>query len=62
MTAKRSKLDPENVNKLVYLRENLGKVNIEKLVLEDEEEKEMERQCLAEAEQESENEKLQNLN
>ena len=62
VTAKRSKLDPENVNKLVYLRENLGKVNIEKLVLEDEEEKEMERQCLAEAEQESENEKLQNLN
>ena len=29
VTAKRSKLDPENVNKLVYLRENLGKVKIE---------------------------------
>ena len=53
---------PENVNKLAYLRENLGKVNIEKLVLEDEEEKEIERQYLAETEQECKNEKLQKLN
>ena len=50
--AKRNKLDPENVNKLVYLRENLGKVTIDKLILEDEEEKEIEQECLAEAEKE----------
>ena len=52
--AKRSKLDQENVNNLVFLRENLGKVKIEKLVLEDDEEKEMEKECLAEAVKHSE--------
>ena len=43
MTVKRNKLDPDNVNKLVYLRENLGKVKIDKLILEDEEEKKIEK-------------------
>ena len=52
VTAKRNKLDPDNVNKLVYLRENLGKVKIEKLILEDDEEKEIEKECLAETEKE----------
>ena len=31
MTPRRNKLDPENVNKLVYLKENLGKVELPKL-------------------------------
>ena len=31
VTPKRNKLDPENVNLLVYLKENLGKVKIPKL-------------------------------
>ena len=48
VTAKRSKLEPDNVNMLVYLRENPGKVHIEKLVLEDEEEKRLEDECMAE--------------
>lgn len=52
VTAKRNKLEPDNVNKLVYLRENLGKVKIEKLILEDDEEKEIEKECLAETEKE----------
>ena len=52
VTAKRNKLEPDNVNKLVYLRENLGKVKIEKLILEDDEEKELEKECLAETEKE----------
>ena len=31
MTPRRNKLDPENVNMLVYLKENLGKVELPKL-------------------------------
>ena len=42
----------DNVNKLVYLRENLGKVKIEKLILDDDEEKEIEKECLADNEKE----------
>lgn len=34
VTAKRTKLDPTNVNMLVYLRENMNKIKIDKLVLE----------------------------
>jgi uncharacterized protein involved in exopolysaccharide biosynthesis len=30
VTPKRSNLDPENVNMLVYLRENLGKVQLDR--------------------------------
>ena len=42
MTTKRTKLDPVNVNMLVYLRENMNKIKIEKLVLENAEEEEIE--------------------
>ena len=31
MTPRRNKLDPENVNMLVYLKENLGKIELAKL-------------------------------
>ena len=42
VTTKRTKLDPVNVNMLVYLRENMNKIKIEKLVLENAEEEEIE--------------------
>ena len=42
MATKRTKLDPVNVNMLVYLRENMNKIKIEKLVLENAEEEEIE--------------------
>ena len=45
MTVKRTKLDPVNVNMLVYLRENMNKIKIEKLVLEDQEEEKLEKEC-----------------
>ena len=32
MTPRRNKLDPENVNMLVYLKENLGKIEVAKLL------------------------------
>ena len=38
VTAKRTKLDPENVHMLVYCKENLQKVTIRKWLLSDEEE------------------------
>ena len=44
MTVKRTKLDPVNVNMLVYLRENMNKIKIEKLVLEDQEEEKLEKE------------------
>ena len=61
MTARRSKLEPENVNMLVYLRENLGKVQIEKLVLEDAEEQRIEKECMAEEEKAEEEKKINSL-
>ena len=42
ITAKRTKLDPNNVHMLVYLRENLGKVKLPKLIVEDEAEEAVE--------------------
>ena len=42
ITSKRTKLDPSNVHMLVYLRENLGKVKLSKLVVENEEEEDAE--------------------
>ena len=45
MTVKKTKLDPVNVNMLVYLRENMNKIKIEKLVLEDQEEEKLEKEC-----------------
>ena len=45
VTAKRTKLDPINVNMMVYLRENMNKIKLEKLVLEDKEEEEIEKEC-----------------
>ena len=42
ITAKRSKLDPNNVHMLVYLCENLGKVKLAKLLVENEEEEAVE--------------------
>jgi uncharacterized protein with ATP-grasp and redox domains len=43
VTGKRSNLDSYNVNMIVYLRENLGKVQLDRLIMEDpiEEEEEM---------------------
>ena len=45
MTAKRTKLDPINVNMMVYLRENMNKIKLEKLILENNEEEETEKEC-----------------
>jgi hypothetical protein len=45
VTAKRTKLDPINVNMLVYLRENMNKIKLEKLILETKEEEEIENEC-----------------
>ena len=45
VTTKRTKLDPLNVNMLVYLRENMNKIKIDKLVLENEEEEKLEKEC-----------------
>ena len=44
MTTKRTKLDPVNVNMLVYLRENMNKIKLDKLVLENAEEEELEKE------------------
>lgn len=35
VTAKRNRLDPKNVHMLVYIRENAGKVKLERLIVED---------------------------
>ena len=45
VTAKRTKLDPINVNMMVYLRENMNKIKLEKLILENNEEEETEKEC-----------------
>ena len=45
MTTKRTKLDPVNVNMLVYVRENMNKIKLEKLVLENKDEEDMEKEC-----------------
>lgn len=46
VTAKRNKLDPVNVNMLVYLKENLGKVQLERLIVEDPIEEEEEKKIM----------------
>ena len=38
-------MDPENVHMLVYVRENLNKIKLDKLILEDKEEEELEKEC-----------------
>ena len=48
VTAKRSNLDPMNVNMMVYLRENLGKVQLDRLIYEDPIEEEEEKRIMAE--------------
>ena len=45
MTTKRTKLDPVNVNMLVYVRENMNKIKLEKLVLENKDEEDIEKEC-----------------
>ena len=45
VTAKRNKLDPLNVNMMVYLRENMNKIKLDKLILENKEEEETEEEC-----------------
>ena len=50
MTWSRTKLDPTNVHMLVYCKDNLPIVNIQKLRLEDNEEKDLEEECEAENE------------
>ena len=50
VTTKRTKLDPVNVNMLVYVRENMNKIKIEKLVLEDQEEEKLEKECNSDTE------------
>ena len=42
---KRTKLDPVNLNMLVYLRENMNKIKLEKLLLENKEEEDLEKEC-----------------
>ena len=49
VTATRSKLDPTNVHMAVYLRENLGRVKLDKLIVEDPEEEKLEEECQAQA-------------
>ena len=49
VTATRSKLDPTTVHMAVYLRENLGKVKLDKLIVEDPEEEKLEEECQAQA-------------
>ena len=49
MTATRSKLDPTNFHMAVYLRENLGRVKLDKLIVEDSEEEKLEEECQAQA-------------
>ena len=44
VTTKRTKLDPVNVNMLVDLRENMNKIQLDKLVLENAEEEELEKE------------------
>ena len=44
VTAKRTKLDPINVNMLVYLRENMNKIKLDKLVLQNKEEEDLEKE------------------
>lgn len=43
VTAKRTKLNPENVHKLVFIRENYPKLNITKLITSNAEEQELEK-------------------
>ena len=50
MTWSRTKLDPTNVHMLVYCKDNLPIVNIQKLRLEDNEENDLEEECEAENE------------
>jgi hypothetical protein len=45
VTAKRNKLDPLNVNMMVYLRENMNKIKLDKLILENKEEQDIEEEC-----------------
>ena len=47
---KRTKLDPTNVHMLVYCKDNLPKIQIQKLVLEDNEEKDLEEECQEQSE------------
>ena len=48
VTTKRTKLDPVNVNMLVYVRENMNKIKLDKLVLENEDEERLEEECNSE--------------
>ena len=48
VTTKRTKLDPVNVNMLVYVRENMNKIKLDKLVLENEDEERLEKECNSE--------------
>ena len=52
VTYNRTKLDPTNVHMLVYCKDNLPKIQIQKLVLEDEEEKDLEEECQEDSETE----------
>ena len=54
VTCSRTKLDPTNVHMLVYCKDNLPKINLQKLKLEDEDEKAAEEEQEAESEPESE--------
>ena len=48
VTTKRTTLDPVNVNMLVYVRENMNKIKLDKLVLENEGEERLEKECNSE--------------
>ena len=48
VTTKRTKLDPVNVNMLVYVRENMSKIKLDKLVWENEDEERLEKECNSE--------------
>ena len=45
VTNKRTKLDPVNVHMLVYCRENMNKIKLDKMVLENQEEEQLEKEC-----------------
>ena len=52
VTYNRTKLDPTNVHTLVYCKDNLPKIQIQKLILEHELEKDLEEECQQESEAE----------
>ena len=49
VTPKRTNLDAENVHMMVYIRDNLKKVKLDRLIVEDPEEAEEEAKCIAAA-------------